>query len=112
MVGAMKRIWFAVVALSAVLLFGGNQTSHAQQGMIDLSQWTPPDIGVVGDDPFGKLVKYRHELFTNTANEIGPAVADVENCFSRLMSSTALLSFNFGHHPQVTKDLVTKRPKQ
>jgi len=77
MVGAMKRIWFAVVALSAVLLFGGNQTSHAQQGMIDLSQWTPPDIGVVGDDPFGKLVKYGHELFTNTANEIGPAVADV-----------------------------------
>src|SRR6516165_505966 len=72
----MKRIWFTVVALSAVLLFGGNQTSHAQQGMIDLSQWTPPDIGTVGDDPFGELVKYGHELFTNTANEIGPAVAN------------------------------------
>ena len=74
---AMKRIWVAVVTLSAVLLFGGNQTSHAEQGTIDLSQLTPPDIGVVGDDPFGKLVKYGHELFTNTANEIGPAVADV-----------------------------------
>ena len=73
----MKRIWFAVVALSAVLLFGGNQTSRAEQGTIDLSQWTPPDIGVVGDDPFGNLVKYGHELFTNTANEIGPAVADL-----------------------------------
>ena len=36
MVGAMKRIWFAVVALSAVLLFGGNQTSHAEQSTIDL----------------------------------------------------------------------------
>ena len=77
MVGAMNRIWFAVVALSAVVLFGGNQTPHADQGTIDLSQWTPPDIGEVGDDPFGKLVKYGHELFTNTANEIGPAVGEV-----------------------------------
>ena len=46
----MKRIWLAAVALNAVLLFGGNQTSRAEQGTIDLSQWTPPDIGTVGDD--------------------------------------------------------------
>src|SRR5580692_3142804 len=43
---------------------------------IDLTQWTPPDIAMVGDDPFGKLVKYRHALFADTANEIGPAVSD------------------------------------
>src|SRR6516162_4108106 len=72
----MKLIRFAVVALNAVLLFGGKQILRAEQGTIDLSQWTPPDIGTVGDDPFGELVKYGHELFTNTANEIGPAVAN------------------------------------
>jgi thiosulfate dehydrogenase len=77
MVGAMKRIWLVVAALSTCLPLGSNRTLHAEQDTIDLSRWTPPDIGVVGDDPFGKLVKYGHELFTNTANEIGPAVADV-----------------------------------
>jgi len=31
---------------------------------------------MVGDDPFGKLVKYGHALLADTANEIGPAVSD------------------------------------
>src|SRR5262249_33472607 len=72
----MKRIWFVLAALSAVLLLGGNQTPHAEQGTLDLSQWAPPDVGVVGDDPFGRLVKYGHKLFTDTANEVGPSVPD------------------------------------
>jgi thiosulfate dehydrogenase len=76
MVGAMKRIWLVVAALSAGLLFGSNRTPHAEQDTIDLSQWTPPDIGFVRDDPFGKLVKYGHKLFTDTANEVGPSVPD------------------------------------
>src|SRR6516225_2773297 len=53
-----------------------HQTPHAEQVTIDLSKWTPPDIGVVGDDPFSKLVKYGHKLFTDTANEVGPSVPD------------------------------------
>ena len=72
----MKRIWLVVATLIAGLLFGGNQTPHADQVTIDLSKWTPPDIGVVGDDPFSKLVKYGHKLFTDTANEVGPSVSD------------------------------------
>ena len=72
----MKRIWLVVATLSAGLLFGGNQTPHAEQDTIDLSRWTRPDIGVVGDDPFSKLVKYGHKLFTDTANEVGPSVPD------------------------------------
>jgi thiosulfate dehydrogenase len=71
----MKGIWFVVAALSAGLLLGGNQ-SRAEPGTIDLTQWPPPDIGMLGDDPFGKLVKYGRKLFTDTANEIGPAVSD------------------------------------
>ena len=108
----MKCIWSILAVLSVCLQMAASQTSRADTVVIDLTRWTPPDIGTVGDDPFGELVKYGHELFTNTANEIGPAVADVENRFSRLMSSTALLSFNFRHRPQVTKDLVTKHLKQ
>jgi len=76
MLSTMKRIWLVVATLIAGLLFGGNQTPHAEQVTIDLSKWTPPDIGVVGDDPFSKLVKYGHKLFTDTANEVGPSVPD------------------------------------
>ena len=72
----MKRIWLIVAMLGANLLLVGNQILAAEPVMIDLTQWTLPDIGKVGDDPFGKLVKYGYSLFTDTANEIGPAVSD------------------------------------
>ena len=48
----------------------------AETIVIDLTRWTPPDISTVGDVHFGKLVKYGHRLFTNVANEIGPAVSE------------------------------------
>jgi thiosulfate dehydrogenase len=50
--------------------------------VIDLMRWTSPNIDKVGDDPFGKLVKYGHALFTNTANEIGPTVSDPAKRFA------------------------------
>jgi len=67
----MNRLCLVLIALSAGGLFGSAQTLHAEPGAIDLTQWTPPDIGTVGDDPFGKLVKYGYRLFTDTANEMG-----------------------------------------
>ncbi len=73
----MKCTWPIFAALSAGLLVATSQTPRAETAVIDLTRWTPPDISTVGDDPFGKLVKYGHALFTNTANEIGPAVPDV-----------------------------------
>src|SRR5215831_14056221 len=78
----MKRIWLVVVALSASLLFGSILTLRAELGAIDLTQWTPPDIGMVGDDPFGRLVNHGHKLFADTANEVGPAVADSAKRFA------------------------------
>lgn len=42
----------------------------------DLRRWAPPDLGTVGDDAFGSLVKYGHALTVDTANHIGPQVAD------------------------------------
>jgi thiosulfate dehydrogenase len=72
----MKMHWPIFAMLSAVLLVADSQTPRAETVVIDLTHWTPPNIGSVGDDPFGKLVKYGHELFTNTANEIGPLASD------------------------------------
>jgi thiosulfate dehydrogenase len=70
---AMKLIVATVVV---TLLTGSHQTSAAERVAIDLTQWTPPDISTVGDDPFAVLVKYGHALFTDTANAIGSEVAD------------------------------------
>jgi thiosulfate dehydrogenase len=69
-----KRIRLLVVMLLAGVATGSSQA--AEPVTIDLTQWKPPDLGKVGEDPFGKLVKYGHALFTNTANEIGPSVSD------------------------------------
>jgi thiosulfate dehydrogenase len=72
----MKGIWSIFASLSASFLIAGIQPLRAETIVIDLTRWTPPDINTVADDPFGKLVKYGHQLFTNTPNEIGPAVSD------------------------------------
>jgi hypothetical protein len=59
----MKRIWLMVATLGAGVLMAGNQIPAAEPVAIDLTQWTPPDFSTVGDDPFGKLVKYGYALF-------------------------------------------------
>ena len=56
--------------------------SAAETVAIDLTQWTPPDISKVGEDPFGELVRYGHALFTDTPNEIGPEVSDAAKRFA------------------------------
>ena len=75
----MNRLWLIVLVVgsSALGVMMTTRTLPATQLFrIDLTQWAPPDIAKVGDDPFGKLVKYGHALLTDTANEIGPAVSD------------------------------------
>ena len=78
----MKLMLRKVAAGSAGVLIWANQIAAAEPAVIDLTQWTPPDIATVGDDPFGKLVKYGRALFSDTANEIGPAVPDASKHFS------------------------------
>src|SRR5436190_17509988 len=78
----MKLMLRRLATISASLLICVNQIAAAEPVVIDLTQWTPPAIGTVGDDPFGKLVKYGHALFTDTANEIGPGVSDASKRFS------------------------------
>jgi thiosulfate dehydrogenase len=75
-----------VISLAATLCAIAMMASRASPAMesvdIDLTQWTPPDIATVGDDPFGKLVRYGHALFTDTANEVGPTVSDLRRRFA------------------------------
>jgi cytochrome c len=80
----MKRSWLILLAAtwSSVALMAGRDVPAAESIDIDLTQWTPPDISTVADDPFGRLVKYGHALFTDTANEIGPAVSDPTRRFA------------------------------
>src|SRR5262245_66216822 len=68
--GPMKPIWLIVATLGASVWIGSNQMSAAETVVIDLTQWTPPDISKVGEDPFGELVKYGHALLTDTTHEI------------------------------------------
>jgi thiosulfate dehydrogenase len=80
----MKDSWLISLAatLCAVALMADAARPAAESVDIDLTQWTPPDIATVADDPFGELVKYGYALFTDTANEIGPTVSDPTRRFA------------------------------
>src|SRR5690242_18622086 len=73
--------WGRVILLAAALVLTGGAAA-GDVATVDLTRLTPPDIATVGDDPFGKLVKYGHALVTDTANQIGPTVADPARRFS------------------------------
>ena len=78
----------AVVAfLGAAMLCAATLAADAaetakQTAEIDLTQWPLRDIASVRDDPFGVLVKYGYTLFSDTANQIGPKVADAASRFA------------------------------
>jgi thiosulfate dehydrogenase len=62
----------AIAAVAAVTV----RLPAAEVPTVDLTQWKPPSIRTVGDDAFGKLVKYGYALMTDTANLIGPSASD------------------------------------
>ena len=72
--------------LGAVMLCTGTVAVAAelakQAAEVDLTQWPVSDIASVKGDPFGVLVKYGYALFTDTANQIGPTVADPARRFA------------------------------
>jgi thiosulfate dehydrogenase len=70
------------LALAAAASAMTRNASAADVPQVDLAEWKPPSIRSVGDDPFGKLVKYGHALITDTANQIGPTVADSAKRYS------------------------------
>jgi thiosulfate dehydrogenase len=56
--------------------------SAAQPLTIDLHQSRAPDITTVGQDASGALIRYGYALLTDTANQIGPSVADSAKRYS------------------------------
>jgi thiosulfate dehydrogenase len=68
----LKVVFFLVAAAG----MASRDAPAADASQFDLTGWTPPQLRSVGDDPFGKLVKYGYALMVDTANQIGPAVAD------------------------------------
>jgi thiosulfate dehydrogenase len=71
-----SRLISLAATLCTVTLMAGHAGPTTKSVDIDLTQWTPPDIAAVTDDPFGKLVNYGYALFTDTATELGPTVTD------------------------------------
>jgi hypothetical protein len=63
----MRLISMLALAIATAVITG--QASAEDVRVVDLATWTPPSIGSVGDDPFGKLVKYGNALFTDTPFE-------------------------------------------
>jgi thiosulfate dehydrogenase len=66
----------AILAAAAAAALTTRAVPAADVPTVDLAEWTAPRISSVGNDAFGKLVKYGYELMTNTPNVIGPTVAD------------------------------------
>src|SRR6516165_3958123 len=74
---------FLGAAMLCAAILAADATEPAKQtAEIDLTQWPLRDIASVGDDPFGVLVKYGYTLFSDTANQIGPKVADAARRFA------------------------------
>jgi thiosulfate dehydrogenase len=76
------RTAVAVTAMAVIVMVSVNVARAADPPKADLTVWTPPDIGSVGESPFGQLVKYGYALMTDTANQIGPTVADQAKRFT------------------------------
>jgi thiosulfate dehydrogenase len=70
-----SRCLTVALCLAATSVITGRAPA-AEVPSFDVTAWTPPQIRAVGDDPFGKLVKYGYALMVDTPNQIGPAVAD------------------------------------
>ena len=100
---AMKhsRVISLAATLCAMAMMAGRASPAMESIDIDLTQWTPPDIATVGDDPFGKLVKHGYALFTDTANEVGPTVSDLTNDLPAtiLLAKTAICGAGASHMP-------------
>ena len=82
LVRVLPSVAFVAAMLCAATLAADAAETAKQTAQIDLTQWPLGDIASVRDDPFGVLVKYGYTLFSDTANQIGPTVADPARRFA------------------------------
>ncbi len=78
----MNRHHYLTWLTTALVIVASSTARAADPPKVDLTNWTPPDIATVGDDAFGKLVKYGYALMTDTARTIGPGAADASLHYS------------------------------
>jgi thiosulfate dehydrogenase len=74
-----------ICSISTLVLIAAamaHEAPAADVPSLDLTKWAPPQVRSVGDDAFGKLVKYGYALMVDTANQIGPTVADPAKRYS------------------------------
>lgn len=76
------RLMSLVAGLAAANAMTAGHVCAADIPQVKLSEWTPPDLSALGDDPMGKLIKYGYALMTDTVNQIGPAASDPAQRFS------------------------------
>jgi thiosulfate dehydrogenase len=78
-----RRLVVVLIAIASMSpAFSASGTRAQGVPTLDLTQHKAPDIDSVGDDAFGKLVKYGYALVTDTANQIGPTAPDPARRFS------------------------------
>src|SRR4051812_27803530 len=77
--GARGRL--AALAGGAWLIAAASAPA-AEPTKVDLTQWPTPDVAGIGNSPAEELVRYGRTLFTDTANTIGPTVADPTKRFA------------------------------
>jgi thiosulfate dehydrogenase len=87
-------------ALGAIVsMFAASAVRSADVAQVDLAEWTPPNIHTVGDDAFGKLVKYGYALMVDTANQIGPTASDPAKRYSGNNLACQSCHLNAGTQP-------------
>lgn len=69
-----RAAFFLILLLAAA--GAASPIALAEAPPVDLTAWPPPAIDMLGDDPFGRLVRYGRALMVDTPGQIGPAAAD------------------------------------
>jgi thiosulfate dehydrogenase len=75
------RVPILAIAIAATIV-APSKLRAQEATTVDLTRRTAPDISKVGDDAFGRLVKYGQALVTDTANQIGPAAPEPARRFA------------------------------
>lgn len=78
---ALPSIAFILIA-TAVIVSAVNDIGAADRPTVDLTTWKSSNIDSVGNDELGNLVRYGYALMIDTANQIGPTVADPAKRYS------------------------------
>ncbi len=84
MARSSRLVWrgaMLAIAISATVA-APSELCAQEATTVDLTKRTAPDISKVGDDAFGRLVKYGQALVTDTANQIGPAAPEPARRFA------------------------------